>query len=262
MIDQNALVKHYDELVESDWYVEFYENSDFANFGYWDPDTLRSGDAAKAGENLVEKLLEMLPQKQGRILDVACGNGATTRHLLRYYPPEQIVGVNISERQLARCRRNVPDCSFLLMDATELAFENETFDTVICVEAAFHFQTRTDFLREAIRVLRPGGYLVLSDLLVTREAERSRAFRTEENYIEDCAAYEQLLRDEGFNELKVLDVTEACWLNYCRYTASYINEKFFQKQFDLETLMKHIGILYRRVEDTKYYLLAAARKGP
>jgi ubiquinone/menaquinone biosynthesis C-methylase UbiE len=49
------------------------------------------------------KLLAFVPEKQGTILDVARGKGATTRHLLKYFKPENVTGINISEKQLARC---------------------------------------------------------------------------------------------------------------------------------------------------------------
>ncbi|MEM1071073.1 MAG: methyltransferase domain-containing protein, partial [Planctomycetota bacterium] len=45
--------------------------------------------------------------------------------------------------------------SFEVMKAEALAFEDAAFDNVICVEAAFHFETRLDFFREALRVLKP-----------------------------------------------------------------------------------------------------------
>jgi MPBQ/MSBQ methyltransferase len=90
----------------------------------------------------MEKLLAFLPKKEGTILDVACGKGATTRYLLRYFKSENVTGINISEKQLARCRENAPGCTFLLMSATELKFADESFDNISCVEAAFHFVTR------------------------------------------------------------------------------------------------------------------------
>ena len=40
------------------------------------------------------------------------------------------------------------------MDATELDFRDNSFDSIICVEAAFHFDTREKFVREAYRVLK------------------------------------------------------------------------------------------------------------
>ena len=70
---------------------------------------------------------------------------ATTRYLLKYYKPEKVAGINISEKQLGICKQNVSGCRFYLMDATKLDFKNNSFDNVICVESAFHFNTRKSF---------------------------------------------------------------------------------------------------------------------
>src|SRR5215469_2469678 len=51
--------------------------NEFANYGYWDETTRNKVEAC---ENLMEKLLAFLPKKEGTILDVACGKGATTRY--------------------------------------------------------------------------------------------------------------------------------------------------------------------------------------
>ena len=61
---------------------EYFESTGFWNNGYWDADTLTAGEAS---ENLMERLLEFLPDRSGVVLDVACGYGATTRHLLRHF---------------------------------------------------------------------------------------------------------------------------------------------------------------------------------
>lgn len=70
--------------------------NDFSNWGYWTQSTRNHKEAC---ENLMERLLTFIPRKEGKILDVACGKGATTRHLLKYYRYQDVTGINISEKQ-------------------------------------------------------------------------------------------------------------------------------------------------------------------
>lgn len=247
----------YDEIMFRPLFLEFYEQSGFGNYGYWKPET--SG-AREACRNLVQLLMDRMTRKEGKVLDVACGKGETTRCLLDYYPATAITGINISERQLEEARERVPGASFLRMDATELQFPDATFGNVMCVEAAFHFDTRRKFLAEALRVLQPGGTLALTDVLVTLEAEKARIYRTEANYLSGPAAYTELLRELGFRNIRIVDATEECWRGFFRYLAKFLHDRYVTRQISLETLRQHLESNYRMVPDLEYYLLVSAEK--
>jgi MPBQ/MSBQ methyltransferase len=247
----------YDDLAYRSFQNEYYQYSDFLNFGYWDEHTANQGQAC---ENLVKKLLDAIPDKTGNILDVACGKGGSTRYIMKFFKPEDITAINISEKQLETARTNAPGCKFLVMDAVRLDFEDCSFNNIICVEAAFHFNTRKKFFKEAYRVLKPGGYLVLSDLLMTLEAERKREYRTEKNYVKNPNEYEAIMRNTGFGKVDVIDATEPCWKKHFFHAVRYINQKFLMKEIDESQLKKHLKLTYQRVPDTQYYILAFGRK--
>lgn len=247
----------YDELMFRPLYLDFYEQSEFANFGYWDADTTGPRQAC---ENLVRTLLDRMAEKSGTILDVACGKGETTRCLLEHYAPRQITAINISERQLEAGRALVPGADFRCMDATQLDFADASFDNILCVEAAFHFDTRQEFLAEALRVLKPGGTLALSDILMTLEAERSRPYRTEANYLTGPEEYAELLGSLGYRNVRIDDVTERSWFPFFRYTVHYLHEKFLRREIDEETLKRHLGTNYGHVYDLESYLIVSADK--
>ena len=256
-IPDAELVDRYDAMVYRATHNEYYGYSGFINFGYWDEHTR---DQREACENLMEKLLSFIPDKSGTILDVACGKGGTTRYLLRYYTPRNVTAINISERQLRSAKANAPGCSFYVMGATELGFSDGSFDNVLCVEAAFHFDTREKFLREAYRVLKEGGRIVLSDILMNLEAEKRRRYRTERNYIECPEGYKEVLRGVGFKDVEVIDATEQCWRGHFRHVVRYFHEKFLAREIDRNELESLLELTYRRVPDTEFYVLAAARK--
>ncbi|MCP4875293.1 MAG: methyltransferase domain-containing protein [Gammaproteobacteria bacterium] len=254
---EDYIINRYDQLCDWTDVNDYYGHSDFLNFGYWEVDTENQKEAC---ENLMTKLLAFLPDTQGNILDVACGKGETTAFLSRHFSPEKIVGINISEKQLELARINAPACDFKLMSATELTFPNESLDNIICVEAAFHFFTRRQFLEQALRVLKPGGTLVLSDFLMTREAEGRRETRTEQNYIEDLAEYEHLLQDAGFGRVQVEDATEQSWHRHYWHAVNYFHQEFLEGLINAEELKNRLHHTYLRVPDVKYYLLASCRK--
>lgn len=136
------------------------------NLGWWEGPGSEE-EAARAPERLVEILAEPLP-KGGAILDVANGLGAQDPVIARVAKPRALVAVNITELQLREGRARLASARALpaVADAVRLPFRDASFDGLICVEAAFHFPSRAAFFAEAMRVLRPGGVLSMSDVPV------------------------------------------------------------------------------------------------
>lgn len=251
------IARSYDKKIYHSRLAEYYDGSDFYNFGYWTEGTITQKEAC---ENLMEKLLACLPEKKGIVLDVACGKGATTQYLLRYYKPSEILGINMSYEQLLTSRVNAPGCGFFLMDAAELGFRDIIFDTMICVEAAFHFDTRADFLRESYRMLKPGGHLVLSDILLRRWGNKWHAMMPEKNYVRDLTEYRDLYLRAGFKHVEVVDATKECWKGFYKHLWSWRRKKFLAGEIKLPAYAKMILRNLLANAGLKYYLLVSARR--
>jgi ubiquinone/menaquinone biosynthesis C-methylase UbiE len=186
---------------------ETFHGGGYSNFGFW----TRSTAVGTQGDALVDRLLQLVPSAGGRILDVACGQGGTTRRLAFRFPASGVTAVNLFHDQLQAARHRAPGCSFARMDAARLGFLGESFDVVICVEAAFHFETREEFLRESWRVLKPGGHLILSDILVA-----GASVEIPDANVVSRAGYERLLQDAGFPEPQVVSCRDQTWVAFQR----------------------------------------------
>jgi SAM-dependent methyltransferase len=203
------MIRLYDRTMRGSHQRRYYANSGYFNFGYWGGGAVSQEQASEA---LVDQLVARIADRSGRVLDVACGLGASTKRLAQSWPPEAITGINISPAQIAAASARSPGCTFLVMDATKLDFPDNHFAAVICVEAAFHFETREKFLKEAYRVLKPGGSLVMSDILFRAipKVISELNWVPPANLVSSVADYGARLAATGFNDIDVMDATDSC----------------------------------------------------
>jgi MPBQ/MSBQ methyltransferase len=254
----DALIMEQDRRLFGDFVDEFYEGSNFFNAGLWDGRTRRPVEACM---NLMEYLLACIPGRDGSILDVGCGKGGTTRYLTRDWPPEAVTGINISERQLAAARIFAPRCRFLNMDAARMRFPDASFATIVCVEAAFQFNTREAFLQEAWRVLEPGGYLLLADLVFCDASDDSGIGHHPLNALPGRLGYARLIGQAGFEVLSLEDATEQCWRPYVSYSARFARRKLAKGEaISVGTPDPDTARLLMGSKGPSRYILAAARK--
>jgi cyclopropane fatty-acyl-phospholipid synthase-like methyltransferase len=144
------------------------------HLGYWDePPPLSSpcsaDEFAAAQARLTDLMVALADLRDGHhVLDVGCGFGGTLEAVSKA-ADARLCGVNIDRRQLDLCRSlPIPRArlALVLADACALPFRAESFERIFCVEAMFHFGSRARFLSQAAAALRPGGRLVLSDILL------------------------------------------------------------------------------------------------
>ena len=104
----------------------------------------------------------------GRVVDVATGTGDFVRFLLDGLREwTEIVGIDSNPARAAAFAEafgDRPDVRFLEMDAHRLAFADGEFDTVSISNSLHHFTDPAPVLAEMLRVLRPGGLVIVNEM--------------------------------------------------------------------------------------------------
>lgn len=99
---------------------------------------------------------------RSHVLDVACGTGDMVVELRKR--GATVTGVDLSEEMLAIAKRKVESGEWKVADAEHLPFEDSSFDAVTCAFGVRNFVHLEQGLSEMLRVLKPGGRMVILEL--------------------------------------------------------------------------------------------------
>lgn len=109
----------------------------------------------------------------GNVLDVACGTGDMVQELQKRGC--LVTGVDLSEEMLTIAKSKAPTATYMIADAEHLPFENDCFDAVTCAFGVRNFGHLEQGLSEMLRVLKPGGRMVILEL-ATPDSKLIRPF--------------------------------------------------------------------------------------
>ncbi|MBI3941540.1 MAG: methyltransferase domain-containing protein [Chloroflexi bacterium] len=231
-MDHQQIITYF-ETCEIDYRVTWnLEGSSALHLGFWDETTTHLAQAL-AREN------EVLAQEVGitssdRILDAGCGVGGSAVYLAQTYRCH-VTGITLVPKQVELARRNalkhgVSDrVTFQIMDFTNTTFADASFDIIWALESVCYSDDKAAFAREAYRLLKPGGKLMLADGFVSRQnlsAEEALLVQQWLNgwsitALETTGNFAHYLQQAGFSSVSVTDRTQSVWPSSRRLYLSF-----------------------------------------
>lgn len=112
--------------------------------------------SAIAASNVHSTVISMAKElDRGKVLDTGAGHGALSKKLIE-------LGFKVDCCDIREMKR-IPGASFFKVDLNnKLPFSDNTYDAAFCVEVIEHIQNPWKLISELYRVVKPGGYLILS----------------------------------------------------------------------------------------------------
>jgi cyclopropane fatty-acyl-phospholipid synthase-like methyltransferase len=218
-INEDEIVAYYDRCEPDYSLVWGLEDHLCMHYGYWEDDTKSLSEAVT---RLNAKLAELGRIAEGeRVLDAGCGVGGSAIFLARRFGC-RVHGITLSAAQVETCRTNAARhgvahlVRFERRNYLATGLPAGAFDVVWAVESVCYAFDKADFLREAFRLLRPGGRLVVADFFSVPLDGRPRRDRlllqkwTRSWAIREYAVAEEFERQmgkAGFRDVVVRDVT-------------------------------------------------------
>ena len=130
----------------------------------------------KFAHDFLDEFMQQLPQ-DAKVLEVGCGGGQVAAELLKRRNDLELTGLDLADDQVKRARNRCPGATFIQGSALDLPFDDDHFDGVFSIASIKHWPDQRQGVSECVRVLRPGGRLIIA------EADRACTLDEARNFV-------------------------------------------------------------------------------
>lgn len=110
---------------------------------------------------ILTRLRKQIANSEPVVLDMGCGDGRLTP-IWHELTCGTTYGIDLSPEAIKRAAERYPFINYSEQDATATSYNDSMFDIIICQEVIEHIEQQERLVSEISRILKPGGYLVLT----------------------------------------------------------------------------------------------------
>lgn len=188
--------------------------------GFWDSSTTNLEEAMLNENQEIIDLAKII--KHHKVLDAGCGVGGTVIYIAKK-TEAHVTGITIVPKQIKLAKKYAKEkevshlTEFLLRNYTDTKFPNNSFDLIYGIESVCHAKSKLAFLKEAYRILKPGGIIIIADGYSSRSVKNEKERKIINDFNKAFALHElitpkqmtQALSQSNFINIKTFNKTEA-----------------------------------------------------